>query len=139
MTKKIPPNFLRHFTVLIIFLQSFLTFSQNVDVTITVDWLQWARDNKVQLNSLPETFLQEVTHPSGYLSGSFIGKKSSDTHSGASSTLFLAINDNILADSVYSEKITKRNILGYPNFNKMKQINSIEEISIKLAKKNREL
>jgi hypothetical protein len=100
MTKKISPNFLRHSIVLIIFLQSFLIFSQNVDVTITVDWPSWAKENKVQLYSPSGNLLQEVTHPSGYFFGASTGS-SSDSHSGTASLLTLAVDDNVPSNSGY--------------------------------------
>ena len=49
MTKKISPNFLRHSIVLIIFLQSFLLFSQEVVIKITYSWPNYSVENKIEL------------------------------------------------------------------------------------------
>ncbi|WP_439127722.1 hypothetical protein, partial [Polaribacter sp.] len=49
MTKKITPNFLRHVIVLIIFSQSINFFSQNVDISISVNWPNWSSENKIEL------------------------------------------------------------------------------------------
>ena len=100
MTKKISPNFLRHSIVLIIFLQSFNFFSQNVDLTVSVNWPSWARENKVQLYSPNGVLLQEITHPSGYLFGASTGS-SSDSYSSAASTLTLPVDDNVPSNSGY--------------------------------------
>ncbi|KGL64168.1 T9SS type A sorting domain-containing protein [Polaribacter sp. Hel1_85] len=96
MTTKFSPKFLRHGFVLILLLQSFYSFSQNANLFITVDWPQWARENKVELYSpAPDNeLLLTVTHPSGYLSGTETGS-GSDILSGTfpdPTALSLAVN-----------------------------------------------
>ena len=98
MTKKITPNFLRHLLVLIIFSQSLNFFSQNVDVTITVDWNQWSRENKVELYSPADVLLYTIQHPSGYGGGA-----SGDTYDATlpATPLSLPVNDNNPSGSGY--------------------------------------
>lgn len=102
MTKKISPNFLRHSIVLIIFLQSFFIFSQNVDATITIDWNQWSRENKIELYSPANVLLLAIQHPNGYGGGS-----SGDVYDAIlpSPSLSLPVDDNNPAGSGYSVKI----------------------------------
>ncbi|MFK8059017.1 MAG: hypothetical protein AB8B78_02905, partial [Polaribacter sp.] len=104
MTRKFSPKFLRHSIVLLIILQAFQSFSQNVNVSITVNWPQWARENKVELFSPNDVLLQTVTHPSGYLSGSSTGA-SGDNHSVTTSTISVTTDDNIPANSGYYVKL----------------------------------
>ncbi|ARV14951.1 T9SS type A sorting domain-containing protein [Polaribacter sp. SA4-12] len=99
MTKKISPNFLRHSTVLIIFLQSFLIFSQSVDVTIAVDWPEWSSENKIELLATNGDILATVDN--GY-TGS--GNAAFDNNSSLSTTP-VVVNDNVPEGSGYSVKI----------------------------------
>ncbi|MEO9570451.1 MAG: T9SS type A sorting domain-containing protein [Polaribacter sp.] len=98
MTKKFSPKFLRHSIVLIFTFIIFQTFSQNVDITLTVDWNQWSRENKVELYSPENTLLYTIQHPNGYTGGS-----SSDVYDAIlpSTALSLPIDDNIPANSGY--------------------------------------
>lgn len=100
MTKKFPYNFLRSVVLLIILLLGLQTFSQNANLSITVNWPQWARENKVELYSPTNVLLLTVTHPNGYLSGSSTGS-SGDNYAGTSATISIPVNDNIPANSGY--------------------------------------
>jgi hypothetical protein len=100
MNRKFSPKFLRQSVVLFLFFQSLFTFSQNADLSITVNWPSWARENKVELYSPSNSLLLTITHPSGYLSGSSTGN-SSDNYSATSATLSLPVDDNIPANSGY--------------------------------------
>ena len=103
MTKKFPYNFLRFTFILIIFFTSVQTFSQNVDLSITVNWPQWARENKVELYSPTNSLLLTVTHPNGYAAGS-----SGDNHSATSTTISVAVNDNDPANTGYYVRLYDR-------------------------------
>ncbi|QNM84137.1 T9SS type A sorting domain-containing protein [Polaribacter pectinis] len=98
MTKKISPNFLRRLIVLIIFSKSLTFFSQNVDVSIIVDWNQWSTENKIELYSPTDIKLLTIVHPNGYSAGS-----SSDVYDAIlpSTPLNISVNDNIPAESGY--------------------------------------
>lgn len=79
--KKITPNFLKLTIALSFLLISNFLSAQNVDITISVDWSQWARENKIELFAPGgNTPILTVTHPSGYLAGPGSTGASGDTH-----------------------------------------------------------
>ncbi|MCL7754672.1 T9SS type A sorting domain-containing protein [Polaribacter sp. Z022] len=97
MNKIFSPKNLSHSIVLIFSLICFQTFSQNVDVKITVNWPNWSSENKIELLAVNGTVLATVDN--GY-TGS--GNAAFDNISSPSVT---SVTVNSSANAGYSVKI----------------------------------